>query len=360
MEQLLKANEFLLDLTTEYVEPVLALSLRSALFYGAAAGLALLLVSLAVSYALTARMDPKGKHVLVTGGSSGIGLAVAIKYAKLGAHITLVARNMKKLEAAKGHVLDGVDLDVTNTKVHIISLDTSSGQEDVTKKLVTEENPLGPVDILVNCAGTSIAGEFDTTDTTEFSKMFNTNVLGSVYPTRALLPQMKANKSSTRIVFVSSQVAQAALHGYTAYAASKWALRGLAEALQMEVKPHGILGSVAYPPDTDTPGYEVEMATKPDLTKKLSETGSLFTSQDVANDIVKYSGQGYFGISTGLDGWMLKQAHPGLSPVNNLWETLQLVLLSPIAKIIGIFVVLTWDLQCADTVKADSKKAKKE
>ena len=171
---------------------------------------------------------------------------------------------------------------------------------------------------------------------------------------------MKANKSSTRIVFVSSQVAQAALHGYTAYAASKWALRGLAEALQMEVKPHGILVSVAYPPDTDTPGYEVEMATKPDLTKKLSETGSLFTSQDVANDIVKYSGQGYFGISTGLDGWMLKQAHPGLSPVNNLWETLQLVLLSPIAKIIGIFVVLTWDLQCADTVKIDSRKAKKE
>jgi 3-dehydrosphinganine reductase len=360
MEQLLKANEFLLNLTTEYVEPVLALSLRSALFYGAAAGLALLLVSLTVSYSLTARMDPKGKHVLVTGGSSGIGLAVAIKYAKLGAHITLVARNMKKLEAAKEHVLDGVDLDVTNTKVHIISLDTSSGQEAVTKKLVTEENPLGPVDILVNCAGTSIAGEFDTTDTMEFSKMFNTNVLGSVYPTRALLPQMKANKSSTRIVFVSSQVAQAALHGYTAYAASKWALRGLAEALQMEVKPHGILVSVAYPPDTDTPGYEVEMATKPDLTKKLSETGSLFTSQDVANDIVKYSGQGYFGISTGLDGWMLKQAHPGLSPVNNLWETLQLVLLSPIAKIIGIFVVLTWDLQCADTVKIDSKKAKKE
>lgn len=360
MERLLQANAFLLDISDEYVEPMLALPLRWALFYGAAAGFAALILSLAISSATTAKMDYKGKHVLVTGGSSGIGLAVAIKYAKLGAHITLVARNMKKLEAAKSHVLDGVDLDVTKTKVHVISLDTSSGQEAVTKKLVTEENPLGPVDVLVNCAGTSIAGEFDTTDTAEFAKMFNTNVMGSVYPTRALLPQMKENKSASRIVFVSSQVAQVALHGYTAYAASKWALRGLAEALQMEVKPHGILVSVAYPPDTDTPGYEVEMTTKPELTKKLSESGSLFSSQDVANDIVKYSGQGYFGITTGLDGWMLKQAHPGLSPVNNIWETLQLILLSPIAKIIGIFVVVTWDLQCAEAVKAANKKAKKE
>ena len=49
-------------------------------------------------------------------------------------------------------------------------------------------------------------------------------------------------------------LAQVAIHGYTAYGASKWALRGLAEALQMEVKPFGIYVSVSYPPDTDTPG----------------------------------------------------------------------------------------------------------
>ena len=50
------------------------------------------------------------------------------------------------------------------------------------------------------------------------------------------------------------QVAQVAIHGFSAYAASKWALRGLAEALAMEVRPAGVLVSVAYPPDTDTPG----------------------------------------------------------------------------------------------------------
>ncbi|RYH21495.1 SDR family NAD(P)-dependent oxidoreductase [archaeon] len=64
---------------------------------------------------------------------------------------------------------------------------------------------------------------------------------------------MKA-RGRGHIVFVSSQVAQAAIHGYTAYAASKWALRGLAEALQMELKPYNVSVSVAYPPDTRTPG----------------------------------------------------------------------------------------------------------
>jgi 3-dehydrosphinganine reductase len=59
------------------------------------------------------------------------------------------------------------------------------------------------------------------------------------------------NQQST----VTNQVAQAAIYGYTAYAASKWAIRGLAESLQMELRPFNILVAVSYPPDTDTPGY---------------------------------------------------------------------------------------------------------
>ena len=356
MDVLNNAHKVITDMTGEYVEPLLAVDLKTALFYGGSSMVAFFLLTILISSLMTASLNPKGKHALVTGGSSGIGLAIAIKYAKMGAKVTLVARNLKKLENAKANVLAAV----ANASVHLISLDTSSSLELVTKKLVTERNPNGPVDILINCAGTSIAGTFDVCDTSEFSRMFNTNVMGSVYPTRALLPEMKANKESTRIVFVSSQVAQCALHGYSAYASSKWALRGLAEALQMEVKPYGILVSVAYPPDTDTPGYELEMTSKPELTKKLSESGSVFSSDDVAADIVKYSGQGYFGISTGLDGYMLKQAHPGMSPINNIWETVQLMLVAPIAKLVSVFVVLTWDIQCADALRSERAKAKKE
>jgi len=62
----------------------------------------------------------------------------------------------------------------------------------------------------------------------------------------------------------------------------------------MELKPHGILVSVAFPPDTDTPGYKKEMMTKPEITKKLSESGSVFSAEKVAKDIITQSTIGVF------------------------------------------------------------------
>ena len=69
-------------------------------------------------------------------------------------------------------------------------------------------------------------------------------------------------KKKGRVVFVSSQAGQCALHGYTAYAGTKFALRGIAECLQMEVKPYNILVSVSFPPDTDTPQLREELETR--------------------------------------------------------------------------------------------------
>lgn len=152
-------------------------------------------------------------------------------------------------------------------------------------------------------------------------------------------------------------IAMAAIHGYSAYAASKWALRGIAEALQMEVKPWNILVSVAYPPDTDTPGYELEMLSKPELTKKISESGSVFPAKDVADDIVDGSAKGFYNISTGLDGWMLKQLHPGMSPVNNLWDAFQPVMFAPLCRAISIVYVAVWNSIClADRKEQETKK----
>lgn len=187
--------------------------------------------------------------------------------------------------------------------------------------------------------------------------MLRVNVLGSVFPTRVLIGGMK-KRGAGRVVFVASQVAQCALHGYTAYAASKWALRGLAEALQMELKPFGILVSVAYPPDTDTPGYKTEMLTKPSLTSKLSESSSVFKPEQVAKDIVKGVELGYFGISTGLDGWLLKQLHAGMSPVHNAWEVLCQVLFAPISRIIAVFYLVYFDsLVLSEKLESESEKS---
>lgn len=170
--------------------------------------------------------------------------------------------------------------------------------------------------VLVNCAGTSVSGAFDEVVEEAFEDMYRVNVLGSVFPTRAVLPLMKRQRSGA-IVFVSSQAGQVGLWGYTAYSASKFALRGLAQALQMEVgtcvcacvhastcgrlvssradarqhhhapnsfvqvHPFNIFVSVAYPPDTDTPGFQVEELTKPTETSMICGVGNVFPADHV-------------------------------------------------------------------------------
>lgn len=316
----------------------------------------------------------KGKHVMITGGSSGIGLEIAKECIRVGASvITLVARDSKKLEKAKTELLEMIASEeqtkeiICKTKLCTVSVDVGKSQSEVDTALQPCYDSMGSVDVLINCAGTSIAFEFDDPkwDSSEFDRMIRVNTLGSIYPTRSVLmkggmkAQAKANNGA-RIVFVSSQIAQCAIHGYTAYAASKWAIRGLAEALQMELKAHGVYVSVSYPPDTDTPGYQVEMETKPEITKLLSESGSVFDSVTVARDIVTYSEKGYFGISTGLDGWALKQGHAGMSPINHWWEFVQQILFASITRIIALFVLTGWDYQIYGIVKKKKEKDAKD
>jgi len=283
----------------------------------------------------------KDKHVVVTGGSSGIGLHVAKEYLQRGANVTIVGRDKRKLTNAIIELQNFCKL--PSQKIIPCSLDVSSNEETVAVSLNECVSELGPIDVLVNCAGSSIAGKFESLKSTDFEEMLRTNVLGSIYPTRFVIPQMKLRKSG-RIVFVSSQVAHVAIYGYTAYGASKWALRGLGEALQMECKPYNIYVSICYPPDTDTPGYQHEMLTKPNITKKLSESGSVFSTEVVAKKLVNGSTKGLFTITIGLDGWLLKQLHPGMSPLNNFWEVLEPILFSPLARIISLFYLYFWDV----------------
>lgn len=115
---------------------------------------------------------------------------------------------------------------------------------------------------------------------------------------------------------------------------------------------------MSYPPDTDTPGYKVEMESKPRITQLLSESGSVFPPQHVAADILAGSAAGYFSISTGLDGWILKQLHPGMTPVNHWWEVAQQVLFSSVARFIALFYVTSWDrLIARETAAAEAVPA---
>jgi 3-dehydrosphinganine reductase len=162
----------------------------------------IVLVLFLVKPLYSSSFDYTRKHVVVTGGSSGIGLDVAKEYLHRGSHVTIIARNQQRLDLALEILRP---LCQSGQKVTSVSLDCSTSVEAVTAALSPVIESVGDVDVLVNCAGISVAGEFDKTDVEEFDRMLRVNVLGSIYPTRAVVEGMKRNRRG-RIVFVSSQV----------------------------------------------------------------------------------------------------------------------------------------------------------
>ncbi|XP_030063371.1 3-ketodihydrosphingosine reductase [Microcaecilia unicolor] len=310
----------------------------------------LLVLAFAVAFVLLLYMvspliSPKalklaGAHVVVTGGSSGIGKCIAIECFKQGAFITLVARDENKLLRAKKEI----EMNAINDKqvVLCISVDVSKDYGQVENVIKQAQEKLGPVDMLVNCAGFSIPGKFEDVDIDCFGKLMEVNYLGSVYPSRAVIHTMKERRMG-RIVFVSSQAGQVGLFGYTAYSPTKFALRGLAEALQMEVKPYNIYITVAYPPDTDTPGFQEENKVKPLETRLISETSNICQAEQVARLIVKDATQGNFNSSVGSDGYMLSSLTCGMSPVTSITEVLQQVVTMGLFRIIALFYLGSFD-----------------
>ncbi|XP_071172653.1 3-ketodihydrosphingosine reductase-like isoform X1 [Mytilus edulis] len=276
----------------------------------------------------------EGKHVLITGGSSGIGKAMAKEAIRRGAVVSIMARNSTKLEAAK------VDLEKVagnNFKpVCIVSVDVAGDYEEVQKAVQKAEDKQGPVNMLINCAGIGVAKTFEDLKIDEFKKLMNLNYFGSVQTTKAVISKMK-EQGGGRIVFISSQAGQLGLFGYTGYAASKFALRGLAESLQMEVRPYNIYVTVAHPPDTETPGFEEEERNKPEETKLISGTSGLFKPEAVAKQILQDSVNGRFCSYIGLDGWMLANITCGMSPVHSMCDAIQQVLTVSVFRLVSFF-----------------------
>ncbi|KAA3673382.1 3-dehydrosphinganine reductase [Paragonimus westermani] len=176
----------------------------------------------------------------------------------------------------------------------------------------------GPVDVLVNCAGYAVSRTFVDTPPEAIECMIRTNYLSAVHVTKILLPDMLCDKTrpscDRRIAFVCSMAGQIGVYGLAAYSGSKYALRGFAEVLRMELEPSGPLVTLAFPPDTDTPGLATENVGKPDVTREISAAGGLAKPEQVASSLFKAILTGVFVCSYGVEGTALSWATAGLLP----------------------------------------------
>jgi 3-dehydrosphinganine reductase len=234
----------------------------------------------------------RDKCVLITGGSSGIGLAMARALRSSGAHLVLVARDEGKLEAARQTLLKTE----ASGEVHTTSVDVSD--EEAVKALAADVPGGRPVDVLVCNAGVVMPGHFLELPQEQFDAMMSINFLGAVYLCRAFLPAM-VERGSGDIHLVSSLAGLMGVFGYTAYSASKFALRGFAEVLRCEMKPRGIRVTASYPPDTDTPQLAFEDQYKPDETRAIAGNAKKLTADVVANAILQGIAAGRFHIVPG-------------------------------------------------------------
>jgi 3-dehydrosphinganine reductase len=243
----------------------------------------------------------KDKLAFITGGSSGIGLALARLLAARGAHVWLAAREQAKLESA----LREVELArySPTQRCGIVSADLSV-LDEATSAISKVVHTVGVPDLIINSAGAAHPGYVQELSFDIFRWMMETNYFATVYVTKALLPGMIERRSG-HIINISSIVGFLSVFGYTAYGASKFAITGFSETLRAEMKHLGIRVSVAFPPDTDTPQLAYENQYKPPETKAISGTAHALSAEKVAQNILRQAERGRFLIFPGLESRLI-------------------------------------------------------
>lgn len=241
---------------------------------------------------------PLLQHAVITGGSSGIGLSIAIELAKRGCpHITLVARKEGQLADARrsvegasaahsasragaggGSVVRTVSVDVTDFEaLERAAAELCGGANDDDG---ADGGPPGPPTLLFHCAGYSAPLAFEDLPASSFRGHVSVNYLGSVHVVKAFVPHMARGRrpAGGNIVLTSSMAGQIGAFGFSAYSPTKFALRGFAESLSMELAANesNVNVSLAYPPDTNTPGFVLENQSKPEECRLISETAGVW------------------------------------------------------------------------------------
>jgi 3-dehydrosphinganine reductase len=230
-------------------------------------------------------------HALITGGSSGIGKALANKLAAQGYDVSLIARRKDVLARAAeeirrhGKRVGCYSADVTNR----------TETENAVKAAIAD---LGAPDMIVTSAGISEPGYFAELPAENFERAMAVNYLGTLYAIRAALPSMRARKQG-KVVLISSGAALMGIFGYSSYGPSKFAVRGLAETLRAELSADRIAVSIAYPPDTETPMLEEEMKIAPAETRAICALAKTWTADAVADAVLDGVRRGAFAITPG-------------------------------------------------------------
>lgn len=234
-------------------------------------------------------------HVIITGGSSGIGLSIAKLAAADGHKVSIIARDRGRLERASQELRS-----IPAADIHSVSADVMDGDK-IEAAIAECVSHLGPCDLLVASAGVVEPAYFEEMPLSIFQAQVETNFFGVVNTVRAVFPAMQTLGRGS-IMIVSSGAALIGLPGYTAYCASKAALASFAESLRCEAKPRVNI-AIAFPPDTATPQLLAELPKRSAAAATLMGNSPIWPVETVAKEIYATAKSGGRTVHF---GWQLK------------------------------------------------------
>ncbi len=189
--------------------------------------------------------DLSGKIAIVTGGSKGIGRAIAAALAAAGADVVVTSRNEEEARTAAKEIAE-------LGRGRTLGLGADVRDYEAVKTMVGETvKALGGLDILIANAGVGAFAPIDEMDAETWNRVIDTNLTGVFYSCREAIPELK-KRGGGWIITMGSVAGRYTMPGGTAYNASKWGLRGFTEALMLDVRHHGIRVSTIMPGTVDT------------------------------------------------------------------------------------------------------------
>ncbi|THH13702.1 hypothetical protein EW146_g6544 [Bondarzewia mesenterica] len=262
------------------------------------------------------RWNAVGKHCYITGGSSGLGLALAKMLTAQGAHVSIVARDSDKLAAALSEIEA-----FRRSKDQILqsfsySLFTAEESRAALEAVMARHNGVAP-DAIFLCAGKAIPRYFVEYTEAELIDGMNYGYWVQAWTAWIVTQKMVAQRRQGNIVFVSSTLGLMTIPGYSGYSPCKHALRGLADTLRSELQLYGIDVHIFFPPTMFTPSYEEENRIKPKLTLKIEEADGGLTAEQAAAGLLKGFKKGQAHITADMMTDFFRASTRGSAPVNN-------------------------------------------
>lgn len=272
----------------------------------AVAGAGAALAGFAVWRRITRGEDMHGKVAVITGGSRGLGFAMAQEFAAAGARIVICARDQKELDWARQELARG------GADVSPILCDVTN-QEECARLIEATINIFGRVDALVNNAGVITVGPLETQTYTDFQEAMDTMFWGTVYPTLAVLPHM-LKRGSGRIANITSIGGKVAVPHLLPYDCAKFAAVGFSEGLHAEVARYGVKVTTVVP--------------------GLMRTGSFVNAYFKGDNEAEYK---WFSLSSALPGLAMSGRRAARTIVRSIRQGRAEIVLTPQAKLLALF-----------------------